>query len=88
MMNGRPLCDASHSSGHTSSGRMVSEHTAIVTDELLHIEYPHCVLPPHFFERVLYLKRKAATAKTLHQMRKVLSVQTRDGRDVMSVLSE
>jgi hypothetical protein len=69
-----------------SSVAEVAEHTTILDEEQLG-DYPYCLLPPHFFERVMYLKRKAAVTE-LHHTRTILSVQTLDGRDVMSVLSE
>ena len=62
-------------------------HTAIFSSEHVRVEYPHCVLPPHFFERVMYLKRTAAVSE-MRRARTVLSVQSWDGRDVLSVLSD
>ena len=61
--------------------------TTILNEEQVSVQYPYCVLPPHFFERVVYLKRTAVMAQR-ERSRTVLSVQTWDGRDVMSVLSD
>ena len=49
--------------------------------------YPHCVLPPHFFERAVYLTKRNL-GEEIQRPRTVLSVQTWDGRDVMEVTSD
>ncbi len=48
--------------------------------------HPHCVLPPHFFERALFLKQRKEGWQ--NSERTILSVQTWDGRSVMSLLTE
>ncbi len=61
--------------------------TTIINKADMQADYPHCSLPPHFFDRVMYLKRKAVSEES-HHSRPVLTVQTWDGRDVLSVLTD
>ena len=70
--------------------RRVERYTQIVVTKEDVSPYPHCVIPPHFYERALYLKRRNQESEALSNSpkRPVLSIQTWDGRDVMAFLTE
>lgn len=52
----------------------------LFTDDEGSAFYPHCILPPHFFDAVI--------AKGRIDRRELLSIQTWGGRDVMAIVSK
>lgn len=62
------------------SKNLVEQTTIFTTDENLD-QYPFCVIPHHFFDRMLARLEKQANPK----LRTVLSIKSYDGRQVMRV---
>lgn len=57
-----------------------SELEVLFTDDEGSAFYPHCVLPPHFFDAMI--------ARGAVDRRELLSIQTWGGRDVMAIVSK
>lgn len=47
--------------------------------------YPHCILPEHFFSRTQFIKARNLATNHYLDRRVLFSVQTWDGREVVSV---